>query len=136
MVDYGSDLACLDDLDENMSEISGLTCLTQALYRRITTSRTGLIDDPDYGFDVTSLVDCAMTRRQMAIIASQIDGEFMKDERVLRSSTIGAYQSDQGATGRYVATSTVTTADGPFKLVLSVSSVTVDLISVSTQMGG
>ena len=128
--DYGHDLACTSDLTANMAETDGLTTLAQALYRRLITPRGGLIDDPNYGFDCTSLLDESVTQRTLAILASQIDAELVKDERVGSSKTTGQYTPGPGNAGRYVASTLVTTADGPFRLVLSISSVSVEILSV------
>ena len=87
MVDYGTDLDCLDDIAENGGEVDGVMCLAQACVRRLITPRGGLIDDPNYGFDVRSIIDQASTKRGQAIIATGVDGEIEKDERVLSSST-------------------------------------------------
>lgn len=124
--DFGHDLACTLDLDPGMAEVDGITTLAQAIYRRITTQRGGLIDWPDYGFDATSLIDDGMTDRQIAVIMSSMDSEIMKDERVLRSTTTGTF-----ANQKLTASTLVTTATGPFRLVLSISSVSVELLSVT-----
>lgn len=126
--DYGLDLACTSDILPNAGEVSGLDNLTQALYRRLITARGGLIDDPAYGFDTTTLVDEAQTRRQVAMIASQIDGELTKDERVRRSQTTGEFVQTSLSSGKYIATIEITTADGPFQMVMAVSRVTVELL--------
>jgi phage baseplate assembly protein W len=128
--DYGLDLACTDDLTNDMAEVTGLANVAQALYRRIITTRGALIDDPAYGFAISNLVDDSQTARQAAVIASSIDAEFEKDERVLSSTTEGRFERDKGAAWRYIAASVVTTADGPFQLVLAVSQVTVEILQI------
>lgn len=129
--DYGHDLACTSDLTAAMVEVDGLTTLAQALYRRLITPRGGLIDDPNYGFDCTSMIDQGMTARQLALIASQIDAELVKDERVASSRTTGRFTAGAGNAGTYTASTLVTTADGPFTLVLSIDAVSVSILSIS-----
>ncbi len=127
--DFGTDLSCTSDLDPNAAEVNGTLGLAQALYRRLITARGGLIDDPTYGFDVASMLDDAMTNRQIAVIASMIDSEMRKDQRVLTSKTSGTWTPGAGNAGKYVATSLITSAFGPFSLVISVSSVTTTLLA-------
>lgn len=126
--DYGTDLACTLDMSPNGAEVSGLANLGQALYRRLITARGGLIDDPAYGFDTTTLIDEAMTQRQVALLAQQIDAELTQDERVLTSSTTGEFQRDTLSSGRYIATTIITTADGPFRMVTAISNVSVEFL--------
>lgn len=126
MQDYGRDLACMSDLDASMSEVDGITVLAHAIFRRVTTRRGGVIDSPDYGFDAASMIDDGMTDRQVAVVLNAIDSEVEKDERVLRSSTDGSFDGQT-----LTASALVTTADGPFRLVLSISSLSVDLLTVS-----
>ena len=129
--DYGHDLSCTDDLTAAMVEVDGLTTLAQALYRRLITPRGGLIDDPNYGFDASSLIDEGVTNRKLALIASQIDAELVKDERVRTSKTTGSWRRDIGNVGAYTTSTLVTTADGPFSLVLSITDVSVSILSIS-----
>ena len=125
-VDLGTDITCTDDIDPSFALSSGATQLAQALYRRIITPRGGLPDAPAYGFGASTIIDQDMTARQVAVLANSIDAEFMKDERVLSSSTTGTF-----ANQIFVGSTLVTTAAGPFRLVLSISSVSVDLLQVT-----
>lgn len=131
-VDYGLDLSCVADLDENGAEVDGITLLAQALLRRLITPRGALIDDPTYGYDLSAVIDEASTPRQQAMIASAIDGELRKDERVLRAVTTLVLSRDLASSYKATATVVITPSAGPtFKLVLGVSSVTVDLLTVT-----
>src|SRR5438045_1552992 len=113
MADFGHDLWLDDDLDMSMREVDGFLCLGQALKRRLQTPRGGLIDDPNYGTDVTGRLNDDVTPRELAQMGSEIDPEFVKDERVLRSTTTVAY-----ALGVATISSIILTNDGPFRLVL------------------
>lgn len=124
--DYGTDLSCTDDLDPNGLEVSGITTLAQALYRRIITARGGLLGTPDYGLGAPAFIDNAMTTRQVSVLASSIDAELVKDQRVFSSVTTGTF-----ANSKFTGTTLVTTALGPFRLTLSVSAVSVELLAVT-----
>lgn len=128
--DYGLDLVCKDDMPLNAAEVSGVQNVAQAIYRRLITPRGGVIDDPNYGTDISALIDDVQTSRQAAIIAQQIDVEAMKDERVLSSQTQGEFRQIKGSEVRYIASTVATTATGPFSLVLSISNVSVDVLTI------
>lgn len=123
---FGHDLSCTDDLDPNGLEVDGITTLSQALYRRIITARGGLLGTPDYGLGAPAFIDQEMTSRQVSVLASSIDNELVKDERVFSSLTTGTF-----ANSKFTASTLVTTAQGPFRLTLSISAVTVELLSVT-----
>lgn len=128
--DYGLDLACTDDMTIGATEVSGTANVAQAIYRRLISPRGSLIDDPDYGSDVTLLVDDVQTSRQAAIIAQQIDTEARKDERVLASQTQGEFRQLGGSQVSYLASTVANTAEGPFRLVLSITNVSVDVLQI------
>lgn len=63
---------------------------------------------------------------QLPAIASAVRIEALKEERVASAVATAAL----GADGRLVITLSCATADGPFELVLAVSALSVDLLSV------
>jgi hypothetical protein len=123
---YGYDLSCVTDLDPMAIEVSGYTVLAQALVRRISTPRGGLIDDPNYGFDVPGLLKDDMTPAQIAQIGPQIDAEFLKDERVLSSQTTATFLA-----GSLLTSSVVVGASGPFKLTLAINELTIAILKAT-----
>ena len=126
MADLGQDLSCIEDLDESMSEVSGLRCLAEALARRITTPRGRLIDDPNYGIDVADWLEDDLTDAELGQVAAQIDGEIGKDERVVSSSTVVTFNG-----GVLIATISGKSGAGPFKFVLAIDAVTTTILKVS-----
>lgn len=130
-VDYGTTVSCTSDLDVSGNLISGIRVLSEALTRRLLTPRGRLLDDPDYGYDVTGLINADMTSQEINQISGQIDTEIMKDERVTNSSTTAVLNSLPGNVVSLTTTTTVTTGSGPFRLVLNVSAITVQLLSMT-----
>lgn len=125
-VDYGTDLWCVSDLTSDMSEVSGRTLLAQALARRLQTPRGGLIDDPDYGFDVTAYIDDDLTDREIARIRTGISAECVKDERVSSVTVTTTF-----AKSTLVIAIDVVDLQGPFRLVLAATSVTISILKVA-----
>lgn len=126
MADLGSDLSCVRDCTPDMAEVSGRACLAQAIARRYITPRGALIDDPNYGFDLTAYVNDDLSSADIARIQSQAEQEALKDERVEDASVSIAVT----VAGVMVVTVVLTDSNGPFTLVLSVTATTVQLLTV------
>jgi hypothetical protein len=75
----GSDFSCVDDIDANLTVVSGARCLGEAAARRIGTPRGGLFYDKDYGYDMRNQLHRVPLPRNAA---AQGEAEVLKDERV------------------------------------------------------
>lgn len=127
MTDYGSDFSCATDLETTLVTVSGRTTVIQAIVRRLGTPRGRLKGDADYGFDLAGYCNDDVSPRDLAWIQSQIEAECLKDERVIGAlATVTLAASD-------IMTVTLaldlSDADS-FELVLSVSVVTIEILSV------
>lgn len=124
---FGTDLSGITDLDPVLAEVSGLKMLGQALARRLITPRGTLCDDPNYGYDVRGELNDDLAPADVGRIASSIDAELRKDERVADSATTATLT----AAGVLTTVTVVTPSAGPsFRLVLGISTVTVSVLSV------
>jgi hypothetical protein len=103
--------------------------VAEAVARRLITSRGGLLDDPNYGFDITGFINDDMSQLDIANLKGSIKSECEKDERVNRADVTMVVPPN--GTGAYLITIFLETNDGPFSLVLSVSSVTIDILKVT-----
>lgn len=127
--DYGLDLTCTDDLDPRCSVTSGRRIVAEAVYRRLITPRGRLIDDPEYGTDITDWINDDFSASDIASLGAAIQSECLKDERVAEAEV--SVEEPPGGTGAYAITISLTELTGTtFDLVLSVSDVTVDLLRV------
>ena len=124
--DYGHDLSLLTDLDPSMLEVDGLRCLAEACARRLQTPRGGLIDDPNYGFDVTGLLNDDLDTRAIAQLGAGVDGELVKDERIVRTTTAVSF-----VRGALMLDIKGLASNGPFRLVLAASDVTVSILKAA-----
>lgn len=121
---YGYDLSCTDDCSPEMREVSGTDLLKEAVFRRLTTPRGSVIDAPDYGFDLRSLLSKGQTPAQLAAIPGLITSEILKDDRF--------EGADVTVTESSITTLTLSIVVypkqvGPFSLVVSVSDAAVQL---------
>lgn len=122
--DHGTDLSCTWDLTDTCTVVSGRRCLAEAIFRRLITPRGRLIDDPDYGTDVTGYINDDVTVSEVNELRAAIIDECNKDERVLDADCeIEGPPGGVGQTGAYTITVTLYDADGPFALVLGIADV-------------
>lgn len=127
MADLGADLSCVTDLDPAMVEVSGRTCLVQNAARRLSTPRGSLIDDPNYGFDLTGELNDDVDQGDIGRIQSQASAELLKDERVVSCTSVISFDATSGT---LITTFAMQDGAGPFTLVLAVTSVTVTILKV------
>lgn len=106
---------------------SGQQCVAEAILRRWSTSPGQLIDDPGYGYNLTDLINADLGPNDLAYAQQQLASEAQKDERVLQCNVVLTLT----AAGMLICTATITTAGGPFQLVLAVSAVTPLTVLVS-----
>lgn len=142
----GTDLSGVADLTPHMGESSGRQCLAEALARRLITPRGALFYDPNYGYDLTSLINADLASSDIPRIAASIEEEFRKDERVISAvATVQYVGPDQvdaaragvvanpapGSQGVIVISAIVNDGQGPFSLTLAATAVTIQLLGVS-----
>ncbi len=127
MADLGIDISCTDDLDPAFTQVSGTFALAQALSRRLITPRGGLFYDPEYGLDLRAYLNAGITDGDGFAyrLAAQIEGECLKDERV---GSVDAQVTFSSVTEKLTVSLSGVASDGPFRLVLSISDVTVEIL--------
>ena len=116
------------DLDPAMRLATGRTQLAQAIGRRVTTRRGTLAwigDDLDHGIDVRDFLGSDADGQSAFRIAALVQAEVLRDERV-RSCDATASVTD----GLLTLSLRLTDDDGPFRLVVAVSAVTIELLRV------
>lgn len=128
MPDFGSDLSCVFDLESTCAPVTGRTLLAQAIARRLITPRGRLIDDPNYGTDLTNMINADMSQRDISALIAAIRAEVMKDERV--AAVTVKVTPPPKLTGTYEIAIGLTDADGPFVMTVAASSVTLELLKV------
>lgn len=129
MADYGSDVSTLTsagalDLDPYFRTITGAECVAQAIARRLTTPLGGLLDDPEYGYDLRALVHAPSGTDTIFEAQSEIEAQCLLDERV-SDATVELSVEDEVLTCSVALT---LFDDKAFTLVLAVSAVTVEIL--------
>ena len=125
-VDFGNDLSCVSDIAADGRTVDGIRCVVEAISRRLSTPRGRLIGDPNYGTDLTGLVNADMSPREIAALRSVLIAECLKDERIIAVEATATLAKS----GVLTVTLLCTSALGPFKLTLGVSSVTVEVLNL------
>ena len=106
---------------------SGNQCVAEAILRRWSTDQGRLIDDPTYGYNLTDLISDDLSPQDLAYAQQQASAQAQLDERVLQC-VVGLTLT---VAGLLTVAATVTTANGPFRLVVSVSATSTQLLLVS-----
>lgn len=126
--ELGIDVACILDADSTWSLVSGKANLARALARRLSTPRGGLFYAPDYGLDVRLYLHADLGAAELANLGPAIEDECEKDERVESCSADVSYSFETRVLTIKLA---VTTAEGPFELILAVSQLTVEVLGAT-----
>lgn len=126
MADLGADLACVSDLPDTMSMVSGRRALGEAIARRLQTPRGRLINYPNYGFDLTGELNDDLSPADFARIQSGVEQECIKDERVQSATCTLTFTA-----GTLTAVIVLVDGAGPFTLVLAATALDVTLLAVS-----
>lgn len=125
--DFGTEISCVKDIASDGRTVSGFAVVGEAVARRWSTPRGRLIAYPNFGFDLTQYVNADMSPRDIAGLRAAAEAEALKDERV-DACTVTAVLETSGV---LTVTGKITTGAGPFELVVSVSSVSLDLLSIT-----
>ena len=106
---------------------SGYQCVAEATARRWSTAPGTLIDDPDYGLDLTDSVNDDLSPVALKRLAARLNAEAQKDERVLTCSATVTLT----VAGLLTVVASIQTSAGPFQLVLAVSAVSTSILMVT-----
>jgi phage baseplate assembly protein W len=128
--DFGSDISCTWGVDPRCAVVTGRRLLAEAVFRRLITPRGRLIDDPEYGTDITAYLNDDVSPRTLAMLKSAIVAECAKEERIEGASVIITPPA-MTAIGAYIIEISLESAEGPFTLTISATNVTVALLNVA-----
>lgn len=126
MVDYGQDFTCTSDLETVLGVTTGRRVVAEAVFRRLITPRGRLIGDANYGFDLTAYINGELDTGGLGWLRSAVIAECEKDERVLSATCEMTWLDDV-----LTATIGLSLAAETFTLVLAVSAVSVELLTVT-----
>lgn len=121
-MDLGTDLSALPDLSFSLK--SGRANLVEALARRLMTPRGGLFYDLNYGFDLRAYLQEDINPQTVFELESLVAVELQKDQRVL-AAEVTVSQPEHNALR---LDALIQLADGPFRLILRATDVSVEVL--------
>lgn len=125
--DLGIDFDLGTDLSPTLGLVSGRKCLAQAILRRLSTQRGKLERHPTYGLDLPSYLNDTLSPETLLGLQQGIKAQCLEDERVSRADV-----SVEDLPGRRLRVRIdLTDGAGPFRLTLSVSSLSVALLEAA-----
>jgi phage baseplate assembly protein W len=125
--DGGEDIDCRVDTGRSLAIAGGVRNLGNALARRLTTPRGGLITDPGYGSDIRRFLNAGLTAGQLAQVKSEVAAEVSKDDRVQNPDVTVAVNAAQASMTITVVSELAPGA--PFSFVFRVDKLTVDFLA-------
>ena len=131
-VDFGKDTSCTTGLRTGRL-VTGPRLVAEATFRRVTTRRgmlRGGREERSYGVDLREYVGTTADRATAAALEGIVRAEVEQDERLLRAE-VSVTSARVGPATHLAVTIAGYTAAGPFRLVLGVSEVTVDLLGLT-----
>lgn len=126
--DFGTCISVTDDLPLKWRYVRGQRVVAEAVFRRWNTERGSLPYALDYGTDAAGAIGETFTPATASALEAALEREAEKDERVLAATVSTSYDF---ASSKLTITGAITTADGVFNLVVSVDSLTAELLRVT-----
>lgn len=116
------------DIDPTGAIVEGPAAVAQSVARGWETPEGFMEWAPDEGFALLDWLNADLGEAELLAVATGMEADAFKDERV---ETIDVRPGLDAATGRLSISSSGTTAEGPFKLVLESDALTVTVLQVS-----
>jgi hypothetical protein len=107
----GSDISGVDDIDFALTLVDGRLALAQAILRRLTTPRGGLIGSPSYGYDLLRTIGAPVPA---SIVLQRVTEQVLAEEEVLDASVAVALSN-----GVLQVNIDVEDDEGPFSLTVT-----------------
>lgn len=132
--ELGVDIACLTDIDPNLTLVGGWENFANAECRRLLTVAgflfdvTGDTEAADYGEDIRAKLNAGFTEADVGIFEGRIQAQMMADERAKSADVDVAFNF---ATSTLTATIDIETAEGTFTLIMKVDQLTVEILDGS-----
>jgi len=132
-LDYGRDTYCIDELKPGRWA-TGVQLLAQRCYHRLITparllGAIGGEDEADFGMDLAGEVGATAPSDRASMLPVKVRNELIKDPTV-DTVDVSAVRNTAGGVETWMLTIKVTSAAGPFELLVSASEVTVELLGV------
>ncbi len=125
--DFGASLDATRGIPRRWSLARGLKNLSNRLLRRFTTGTGTLAWAPDDGLDVRTFLSLEVTRANVELIQAKVAQQAERDEGILSARCEARFD---GA-GTLTLALSMQTADGPFRLVLAATSLTVSILEAA-----
>lgn len=125
-IDFGSDVRVFPIFDETMALQRGPRIVAEAVARRWLTQKGTLPFHEDDGVDVRAYLNEAFTQSTRVQLATALQAEALKDERV---QSIALTLDFNEALSALTIKGVLTLSTGPFRLVLKVTQLTEELLT-------
>jgi len=118
-VDYGPDVSTFPDLDEAFAPLTGIAVIAQSIARSL--------EDARYGVDLRHWLNESLEEADVFHLQQTIESQCLADER-LQGVSVAVTQPSLYE--MRIAIDVEPSQHGPFRLVLKVTSITLELLTV------
>jgi hypothetical protein len=118
-IDYGTDVSTYPDLDDTFAPLSGIAVIAQAIARSL--------EDAQHGVDLRQWLNESLEAADIVHLQQTIESQCLKDERLQDASVV---VSQPSLYELRIAIDVEPSQQGPFRLVLKVTAITVEMLSV------
>jgi hypothetical protein len=122
MPDFGSDVSTYPDLDDTFAPLSSIAVIAQAIARSL--------EDAQYGVDLRQWLNESLESADVFPLQQTIESQCLRDERVQDVSVVVTQPTLYELR---IAIDIEPSQQGPFRLTLKVTALTVELLSVEPQ---
>ena len=119
--EYGTDVSTYPDLDDTFAPLSGIRVIAQAMARSL--------EDAQYGVDLRQWLNESLDAADVFHLQQTIESQCLRDERVQDISVVVAQPTLYELR---IAIDIEPSQQGPFRLTLKVSTLTVELFSTES----
>ena len=128
MADFGTDISSYPDYDPLGTLVSGNVGLCQRVAKRLTNPRGAWPWAPSECTDIRAFLNDTLTQERQSSIKNDIQREILREEQV-QSVNMTIVVSPLSTLGQTITIhASGMTRDGPFKFVLNISAVTLQIL--------
>lgn len=126
MPDYGQDFSCMTDLEPTLRLVSGVELMRQVAFRRLYCRQGSLLSDPTAEtLDVRDFMSMAVESGGLSKIQGLCQAALLGDARIENATVVATFNP---RSRKLILNISCIGSNGPFELVLSVDSLTVELL--------
>lgn len=126
MPDYGQDISCMIDIEPTFRLVSDVELMRQVAFRRLYCRQGSMLSAPtEETLDVRDFMSMAVEAGGLSKIQGLCQAALLGDARIENANVVATFNT---SSRKLILNINCTGSNGPFELVLSVDSLTVEML--------